>query len=457
MTDLSTITFDEIFNALKKTFRYRHNESVNFFSEKTSQEHVKQLIEKCEEIGRPSIPPESMIEKYKQQWINYCNNKSYALERHAIRYLCYSPEIATDRYFLSYLQSNQEDMKPNSLKGIVRAAHLKWSYVMQESLFKKTSLLEQVRSFVKNYDGKDRALIKWQENLDMILSQKAPELFASEMVKDNKTIKSHTEYWAVDDLSEFFHEAITEAVIVCRTQIRDDINKCDYLFSELFSYKAWQVSFFKEGIGKTILDKCMDNNTVRESLLVFIQRDNRLGDPRLPINNLNWIGIDDEARDRVIQWFSKEDIVFFFQHVLPDRKDPHGRKEFWLKYVHKLKASRPLLCFNDEVRLQYLLIKDKTKVSHFGKIRGVNSAFLLDFGEIIAVEFSRVGAIYLYTASNFKKIVPDFWTNQSFNETGLKNKALCIDDPVRHITTYNVNWRKKVGNILAQYGIRFIK
>jgi len=64
----------------------------------------------------------------------------------------------------------------------------------------------------------------------------------------------------------------------------------------------------------------------------FIVDDQRLLDPRLPANGPNWAGISDSARDIVIQWLSAEDIQLFFDHVLPHRDDPHGRKPFWLKY-----------------------------------------------------------------------------------------------------------------------------
>ena len=46
----------------------------------------------------------------------------------------------------------------------------------------------------------------------------------------------------------------------------------------------------------------------------------------------NWLGIQ-VARQRLLQWLSRADIHFFFEHVLPKGTDPHGRKTFWLKYV----------------------------------------------------------------------------------------------------------------------------
>ncbi len=451
-SNLSTILFDDILRNL-----HIANTALKKITEpKPIDEIISPLQAICYSVGsNKPYKPLYVPEEYIAKWRKYLKDGTKP-EPRALRYLCWKPDVASDKRFLEYLQQEQINLSARSLQGIVRACHLRWEDVLKESLFKKGSLLEMVRDMVVNYNGTNRILQKWNSSIDIVLSSNGPGLFASEMIINFKTIKEHTESWAVEqsknisEPAEFFLGAMMQAVQRCR----HDINRCRYLFDELLHWQLWGNTRFKKMIGDFILDDYFTHEAAREMLQNFILSDNRLGDPRLPRNNRNWVDMSTEARSRFIQWLSKVDIVFFFEHILPKGTDPHGRKEFWLKYVHKLKASRPLLCFNDEVRLQTLLMKDKTKVGHFGKIRGINSAFLLNFGEIVAVEFSRVGAIYLYIANNFKKIVPDFWAGQPFNEAGLKNRNLCIDDPVRHVTTSNVNWRRKVSNILAQYGIR---
>ena len=139
-------------------------------------------------------------------------------------------------------------------------------------------------------------------------------------------------------------------------------------------------------------------------------------------------------------------------HVLPDRKDPHFRKEFWLRYVNQC-ISRPLLCSDDRYRLQVYLRETHSKVSHFGNIIGINSAFILDFGKVVVVEFSRIGACYIYSAEQFKSEVPNIWSNNTYRETNLKNKSNSLDRIIHRITT-NINWRDDAARILARYGIR---
>ena len=143
--DLSEVTFDEIFNILKRSFRLTLNDSLTYFSTTSPIKRLASFIKVSEQIGS-AILTQPLNKAYEQQWTDFCNKRLNNLEPRAVRYLCtMRPEIATDKNFLIYLQDNPGDLRGNSLKGLVRAAHLKWSH------FKKTSLLEKVSGFIQNY------------------------------------------------------------------------------------------------------------------------------------------------------------------------------------------------------------------------------------------------------------------------------------------------------------------
>lgn len=443
-SNLSTISFDDILKKLKFAAT-----TIKAMDIKPVDEVLSPLITICSNVGsNKPYTPLYVPEEYVRQWKVYLlqNEKPHA---RAVRYLCWEPDVASTKKFLDYLHHEQITLSARSLQGIVRACHKHWASVLKDSVFKKGSVIEQVRGMVRDYQGPNRILAKWKGSIDMVLSSKGPELFATAMTKDFKTIKEHSESWAVDVQSEFFkHHAMVHAVQQCRKSV----DRCRYLFAELLHWQLWDNSVFKKMISEFILDDYFNNGATKEMLQNFILSANYLGDPRLPRNNRNWLDIDTEARNTFIQWLSTEDIRFFFEHVLPARKDPQERKSFWLQYIPKLKSSRPLLCFEDEVRLRPLL-RDKTKVGHFGKIRGSNSAFILDFGQVKAIEFSRVGACYIYTDNEFNQIIPELWSSRTFTEVGLKDKNRCVER-VRHLITYNVDWRKDIMNILARYDVR---
>jgi hypothetical protein len=79
------------------------------------------------------------------------------------------------------------------------------------------------------------------------------------------------------------------------------------------------------------------------------------------------------------------------------------------------------------------------------------SAFLLDFGRIIVVEFSRVGnAVYIYEQREVPALSADFWSNSRFSIRDLKDKTCCIGkNSISHIG----DWQREVRTLLAQYGI----
>jgi len=119
-----------------------------------------------------------------------------------------------------------------------------------------------------------------------------------------------------------------------------------------------------------------------------------------------------------------------------------------LNYVGSVKKSRPLLCDDDRARL----LNGKEKVGNFGRIIGETSAFLLDFGPLIVVEFSKSGnACYLYERSQAEKVIADsiFWRPQPFSVFELKRRPLSIE-----VVSHHLRWQQYLEMILARYGIR---
>src|SRR5262249_1699688 len=149
----------------------------------------------------------------------------------------------------------------------------------------------------------------------------------------------------------------------------------------------------------------------------------------------------------------KVDIEFFFEHVLPNREDEHGRKPFWLKYVKHVQRSRPLLCWEDHQRLLTTRARMKEQIGNFGRIEGGTSAFLLDFGPVVVVEFSRIAnACYVFTSADARTVVPEFWATKPFfvsGRNGLKRRDLCAAWIPHH-----EGWEANAARVLASVGIR---
>jgi len=245
---------------------------------------------------------------------------------------------------------------------------------------------------------------------------------------------------------------VTAAAATCRKQMDGGLPLTKFLTEHILRWKGWD-----EGALKSEFSDCISSppagqyEDLREGLKRFGL--DHFGDPRLPANQARWTGVRRQSQDEFLRGLSREDIVFFFEHVLPRGLDPHGRKDFWLKYVGRVRRSRPLLCSEDAFRLRSLERKGQQKIGHYGRMEGITSAFLLDFGEVLIVEFSAVGnACYVYDRAGAETlgIGTNFWKPTPFSVFTLKHKRACIGHMAHRLTV----WREKMSMLLAQYGIR---
>jgi hypothetical protein len=254
--------------------------------------------------------------------------------------------------------------------------------------------------------------------------------------------------------------AIESASRHCLEQIDRVPHMRDFLFRELIPWTGWTPDPLKKAVSQLILLPTRGNPELMEPITRLVLGDRRFGDPRQRQNLNNWIGIDEAAR-RIKEWLSAADISFFFEHVLPKGKDPHGRKSFWLRYVgSRGLVSRPLLNEIDKFRLRQILREKKEQVSHFGELEGNTSAFLLDFGPILVIEFSAVGnACYIYEKRTGAEIVPDLWTPLTFRVPELKRQGSAVARVIHKKPRFawqRDGWEDEMEGILARYGIRAV-
>jgi hypothetical protein len=396
-------------------------------------------------------------EEYVNQWKTYLQNDEAQLEARAVRYLCWEPQIATSQRFQYYLDRDHIDLNARALQGLVRCCHAQWSRE-----FASSQEVARIRDRLERYKGPNRLLSAWRDNSSIILGLKGTEEFGAVMVQRLQSVKKHCETWGIgDETSLYVQGAVCHATDVCRNQMDRVATLRDYLFAELLPWNGWAPELFKLEVSKTILHSSTTQSTdVQERVRRFVLDDGRLGDPRRANENrLNWIGIS-EAERRVIEWLSQLDIKFFFESVLPKGEDPQGRKEFWLKYVPAIKKSRPLLRREDKERLQRDLREKGLKLVDVGSMDewSTASAFLLDFGPLLVIEFSETGnACYIYGKIHVEKIIADFWTSQPFAQKKLRRRDLPHERIVhrqRKSQWHSGGWEESAAQLLAKFDIR---
>ena len=428
----------------------------NSFNSKTARQAVvfenpqfpqlTQLLEKMNtvNVARKMFCPE----EYLRYWFNFQKGRINEIPPRVRRFLCWEPKIGADLQFLTFLKNLKEPLSANSLQGLVYSRHFKWS-----SDSEQVQEIAAVRVAVMNYQGRNRLLKKWRENIKLILDLQSPLLASKQMFSLQQPVSTFCGEWGINEQTTFVGELVNYCADLCFQlfgKTKSDQKISDYFISEILSWENYELKNYKRIVSQTIMTaKFLEDEMFQEKVVAHIIGDERLGDPRLPNNSQNWVGIKTEARTRLLQVLSRADIVFFFDQVMTGYDDRHGRKDFWLRYISSLKQSRPLLNANDKIRLSSILRRQGKKMLHFGETRGQQSAFLLDFGKIIVVEFNGVGACYIYEEAGRNRIFYNFYTDESYNDATLKQPFYAAER-VRHAG----DWQWRLSYILSQYGIR---
>lgn len=387
-------------------------------------------------------------EEYIEYWQDFLNKRINNIPARVRRFLCWEPAIGSDIQFLAYINSLNERLSAHSLQGLVYTRHLNWSPDGDQK-----DELKILRNIIGKYTGRNRLIKKWQGDIDIVLSPQAPGKAAGKFLGQLMPVAAFTKEWGINEQTAFTVAIVAAAASMCfdlfgRTNF--DKSLISYFVTNILEWKNADLSDYKQRISRTVLlDKFKTDEAFQEIVIEHILGDPRLGDPRLPSNSQNWVGVSDEAQVRLRQLLSRADIVFFFDQVMTGYDDRHGRKEFWLRYIPSLKQSRPLLSRNDRSRLQGVLRREANRMMHFGVTRGQQSAFMLDFGSILVIEFNGVGACFVYGELNRKKFFKDIYTNREYDDDALK-KPYYAEERLTH----RGDWQWRFRNVLANYGVR---
>jgi hypothetical protein len=400
---------------------------------------LEQLEKTVARLGEArAAKPVLCPDEYLEQWRELLTETRPTLEWRVVRSLCWEPEAVIDIRFHQYFDENWPVLKSRSLQGMIHGCHKKWT-----SEIANTPAVKRTCQRLEEYQGRNRLLERWRGASPMLLGPSGTQEFANEILRRQSSIPDACKEWGLDEQTAYVAIAAEEAAGIFLLERMTEASAKDLI--SLLRWNLWALDKLKRIVGETILHSLSKSSEGwRGELIKFILDHPQLGDPRLRRNSMRWAGVSDDARKRFVQWLSRADIVFFFDHVLRDR-DPHGRRDFWLRYVGSMIQSRPLLRNEDEIMLDAEIRRSHT----YGRVKGVASSFLLDFGSIVAIEFSTAGSIYFYDKQTFTEILPDFWEPGIISEQKLKRTWLACER-IPHVGA----WQRKARAILARYGIR---
>ncbi len=151
---------------------------------------------------------------------------------------------------------------------------------------------------------------------------------------------------------------------------------------------------------------------------------------------------DDEARELVNGWLTRQLITDFFELLSADRKADQRRLNYWLRFVPAIEGTPWLALGPDAMRNNsqpYRELRERAK----GRLLRLenpgaasNNAFIMKMGEWLIVEFGMTGnACYLYPATP----MPFSLGGVSISLNDLKNKNL--GESLRHADGHN-SWER---------------
>lgn len=402
--------------------------------------HLSAVVQKVSapQKKRPAkCPPD-----YVALWNRVAPGGAVELTNRAIRYLSWETDIAIQPAF-QQIALSPETATSRSLQGIMRSVHRRWRTT------RNSESVGRLGVALTHYSGKNSLLEKWKNNLQYVVRNDGPALFAREILREQTSWELKANEWGIEADTEFGEAVLDACVKLALVPGHDAERFRSAVVQHILPSNHWGLAAFKDAVTQVLLASSHASQDLQEHLKTFLVEDSRLLDPRVPANAPNWAGVNDLAKALLIQWLSAADIKLFFDHVLPTRSDPHGRKTFWLKYTNRVLRSRPLLAYADEIRWNAGAETKRTR--NYGRmhINSDTSAFLLDFGRILVVEFSKVGnAVYVYEHRDIPGLSSGFWSNARFPTADLKQGDNCVARIV-----HNPKWQREMRTLLAQYGI----
>ena len=402
------------------------------------------------------LKPFQPIEEIVRKW----EDGNWDLTLRDINHLCWHPPTGTDSQFWDFLVSKKITFTARRLQGLVYSYHSRFKEL--RSALQK-SLSRALWDALKAYKGRNRAVTAWQAHMDLILGAVAPHRLGQEILQNLQPIEEKTAALLISGNTSFVKEAVAVAIeIALAAWPQPTQDQRVYLYENLLS-KA-DIHTKRQAVERLIIKA---GGTAGDQLVNevknYVLGEKDLGDPRLPINNPNWVGLD-EAKDILIQWLSLADITFFFELVITDYEDVHRRKAFWLNYVDQIKRSWVILNDRDfyRLRLRQRELQRNLGDATIGRFRWAStSAFILDFGSIVIVEFSQPGnAAYVYHSQEASKFI-QFWKKYLNYHSELKDsnrtcRCLIAGQPSTNKgrIIHQGDWEYRARQMMAYHGIR---
>jgi hypothetical protein len=373
-----------------------------------------------------------------------------------IRALCWDPDSAMEPAFVRGIAAHPALFQNRRwIEGLLDSYLVRWRSMPQPDACEHL-----LRRAVEAFRGRSPRIDMYRSVASRLFSGSAPQWLGELIVSERRTVPETLREWRVEPSTGLGEAAANAAVVEWTRRFNEKkgtlVGATAYgwfrqLTQELLVSDLIGPEAIADAVSCLVLwDQAVQDERIHEDLRTFLITDRRFGDPRVPNRKTIWDLCARDARQRAIGWLAKGDLLFFFKFVI--QHDPHGRKDFWLRYISSAIDGHVALCEQDAARLR---AEVKERLSYSSVIGGQGtSAFLMRFRgareDLLCIEFSKTGnALYIHNADRFIARCKSIRGRDFDLRADLKNSSTSVYQAV-HANA----WTHGVQAFLASNGVR---
>ena len=434
---------DETLSSIPSFADFTWNNNQKKFTTKLAEFNSKQ------EMGLNSISI-SKREKIIKKWDSFINgggNAQIIFNLKEVEFLSTQTNVFLNDSFWDLLM-DLPIISHKIIIGLVYNVHVLWKEIVD---FNK--IIDSITFMILEYKQENKIIQLWKENIELILSEKSPINLATKLVDENLNLSALSVKYYLNLNNTNLGKEVEKCVLEAK------LNK----FKREKNIKSADLSDIFMTLSGGLFSKQEGNNILSLALHVVDEVSTQIKMPCIDafieylLSNIDykdpreypekWITFEDSGKNIFMKWLNERDIRVFFDLFID--YDPHLRKDFWLKYAEKVKKTTILK--GNSVSQNYKnkdeIEKLKLQGNNFIPLDAPTNAFILEFDNIIAVEFSEAGnACYIYNKEGFLQQIK--YKNRYYIED-LKNRDLAIN-----VVSHFRGWQSKLLSWLAVKGIR---
>jgi hypothetical protein len=420
-------------------------DTVNAGRQEVHFEALARVVQKLGGSGALRGVRASRLDRARRAWTSHIEARA-PISRSDILTLCWDPGIAMTPRFGHALRE-AFPLRSRSLRGLVTSYHESWP---SSSPDVDTMVGDAIK-----YVGRCRRPIDlWVTHAPELVGSRAPVRFAEACVEARSSVTKRMETLGLQQTSKFARQVIREMAFALAADMRTG-KLTSYFLEKVFpeDNSLFEPVLWGEAFEALISTPQARNGSIdRQRFVDLALHVRKLPDPRMRV--AEWQNVPAPARQQVMQWLSEEDLRFFFDLIMEGQRDPQGRYAFWIRYVGMARRARVVIGQRDHDRLLPRLEEIKSRGRSYARLRATGaadisaSAFIMDFGNVLIVEFSKPNsACYIYQNG------PD-GPYLDLTRSGFDWHELKSTQRAARWLAHAGSWELKFQRELAAYGVR---